>query len=199
MTTEIERIFSDFGDLLQLRFSEGVPTTEDSIRYTLFAAMLGRDIQPHEVVLEYPHPAIDRAKIDTWIPACFGEPIAIEFKYDRDPPGGKNQPKTQKAGAAFKDLSRLLRASTATKCTSYFVYVTTREMALYFRNSRNGHDELFDLMPGASIDLQGRYFKDKPATFLSSSGGAFEASIIGILGRDLANEHALRIWEVHSL
>ena len=39
-------IFGDFAQLLESRLRDRVLTTEDSVRYTLFAAMLHHNIQP---------------------------------------------------------------------------------------------------------------------------------------------------------
>ena len=61
----MDEIFKRFVELLDRRFSQRVTVTEDSIRYTMFAAMLESGMQPEDVVLEYPHPAIPRATITT--------------------------------------------------------------------------------------------------------------------------------------
>ena len=110
----MDPIFADFAKLLESRFKVDVLTTEDSVRYTLFASVLHNNINPDAVILEFPHPVIPRAQIDTWMPDFHGAAVAIEFKYDREPPGRKHQPKTQKAGAVFEDLRRLLLASKRT-------------------------------------------------------------------------------------
>ena len=51
-------IFTDFAGLLETRLRRDVPTTEDSVRYTLFASLLRNDVEPHSIVLEYSHPEI---------------------------------------------------------------------------------------------------------------------------------------------
>ncbi|MEQ6886227.1 hypothetical protein [Salicola sp. Rm-C-2C1-2] len=192
------KIFEYFADLLDERFKRGVVTTEDSVRYTFFAALLDSGIKPHEVVLEYPHPAIDRAKIDTWIPAYDGGSVALEFKYDRDPPGGLNQPKTQKAGHVFKDLYRQLHVATGVKVRSYFVYITSQEMATYFQNPNNGHSEFWDLATDHSLDMVESYFTAKPKTFINAVGGAFNARVVGACSRTLSGDNHLRAYEVMS-
>jgi hypothetical protein len=50
------------------------------------------------------------ALVDTWIPVLG---TALEFKYDRDIPSGRNTPHTQKAGTIFHDFFRLGRFSGA--------------------------------------------------------------------------------------
>jgi hypothetical protein len=189
-------IFQRFGDLLDERFKRGVVTTEDSVRYTFFAALLNAGILPHEVVLEYPHPAIERAKIDTWLPSYKEGSVAIEFKYDRDPPGGKNQPKTQKAGYVFKDLHRQVHVAKEIGVRSFFVYVTSEEMATYFRNPINGHTQLWSLGAGEELGIDEDYFSNKPQTFLAALGGAFEAKVCGAFSRRLSGDNYLRAYEV---
>ena len=195
----IHKIFSDFAELLNTRFGRGILTTEDSVRYTLFASMLYNGLEPDGVILEFPHPTIARAQVDTWMPEFDGHNVAIEFKYDRDPPGGKNQPKTQKAGSAFRDLRRLELVNAHSKATCYFIYVTTKEMDVYFRNSANGHKELYDLLPGAYLNIRQNYFSDKPQTFMKYLEGPFEAKVSGVLKMSLSGDHFLRIYGVESL
>jgi hypothetical protein len=190
------KVFEEFRRLLEERLRRGVVTTEDSVRYTFFAALLKSGVTPEQVVLEFPHPAIDRAKIDTWLPFYQDGSIAIEFKYDRDPPGGKNQPKTQKAGAVFKDLRRQALVAKTIGVRSYFVYVTSEEMAVYFRNPNNGHSMLWSLGNGSDMPIDEHYLSDKPQTFVAALGGSFEAKVIGIYHSDLFGGNYLRAYEV---
>ena len=189
-------IFEEFGKLLDERFMQGVITTEDSVRYTFFAALLKAGVRPHQVVLEYPHSAIERAKIDTWLPSFKVGSVAIEFKYDRDPPGGKNQPKTQKAGYVFKDLHRQVHVANGIDVRSYFIYVTSEEMAVYFRNPNNGYAELWAMDTGKRLVIDERYFSGKPQTFLNTLGGVFHAEVVGAFGRALSGNNYLRAYEV---
>lgn len=192
-------VFSEFANLLAQRLSVGTPTTEDSVRYTLFAAMLANGVKAEDVVLEYPHPAIPRAQVDTWLPSYDGKSIAIEFKYDRDPPGGKNQPKTQKAGSVFRDIHRLLLIGESISAICYFVYVTTNEMAIYFKNPNNGYDGFFALADGQHLEIRNGYFFGKPATFMNALGGGFEADLLAIQSQSLPADHSLRIYQVSPL
>ena len=191
-------IFEKFGELLDKRFELGVATTEDSVRYTFFAALLEAQIQPHQVVLEYPHPSIERAKIDTWLPKYKEGPVAFEFKYDRDPPGGKNQPKTQKAGSVFKDLKRQVQVAKNVEICSYFIYVTSEEMATYFRNPNNGYVDFWELKQGQIIEMDHGYFSNKPNTFLDRLGELFQASVAGVFSRELQGGNYLRVYQVLS-
>ena len=79
----MKTIFSQFADLLDVRFRKEIYTSEDAIRYTMFASMLYQDIPSDSLSFEYPHPTLDGAKIDTWFQIDGEKPIAIEFKYDR--------------------------------------------------------------------------------------------------------------------
>ncbi len=189
-------VFEEFGRLLEERFRREVITTEDSVRYTFFAALLKSGVSPEQVVLEFPHPAIDRAKIDTWLPIYKSGSIAIEFKYDRDPPGGNNQPKTQKAGAVFKDFRRQALVASAVGVRSYVVYVTSEEMAVYFRNPNNGHSRLWGLEHGSDMIIDERYLLDKPQTFLRALGVSFKAKVVGVFRSDLSGGNYLRAYEV---
>jgi len=191
-------IFDKFAKLLDERFGLGVVTTEDSVRYTFFSALLEEGVKPHEVVLEYPHPAIERAKIDTWLPLYKEGSVAFEFKYDRDPPGGKNQPKTQKAGYVFKDLHRQVQVAKGVGIRSYFIYVTSEEMAIYFRNQNNGYADFWDLKQGEKLKIDESYFSNKPNTFMNTLGGIFQASVVGAYSCALQGSNYLRAYEVLS-
>src|SRR5436309_2964376 len=102
---EFDQTFRSFASLLNERLQRGVQTTEDCIRYTFFHAALQEGIAHTDVVLEYRHPAIVGAQIDTLITRDGG--VAIEFKYDRANPGGTNQNRTQRAAAVLNDIFRL--------------------------------------------------------------------------------------------
>ncbi len=198
-TDAMDAIFTDFCKLLEARFKGKILTTEDSVRYTFFASMLYNNVEPDTVILEFPHPNIPKAKIDTWMPNFHGNAVAIEFKYDRDPPGGKNQPKTQKAGSAFRDLRRLQLINTNPYAARYFVYVTTKKMDTYFRNPDNGHKEIYELPPCRSVNIKESYFSDKPKSFMDKLEEPFEAKITNALKSSLPGDHFLRIYEVGSI
>ena len=192
-------VFSQFADLLDIRFRKEIHTSEDAVRYTMFASMLYEDIPSDSLSFEYPHQILGGKKIDTWLQIDKEKPIAIEFKYDRSIPSGLNLPRPQKAGSVFYDLYRLLLVNTSIGATCYFVYVTTAEMAAYFTNPGNGHSAFFELLPGAAIEIQSDYFSGKPQTFRKHSKKEFEARIKGVLSRSLSADHSLRIYEVEPL
>ncbi len=189
-TATLER----FGDLLAERLEHGTFTTEDSVRYTFFAAFLESGIKPHEVVLEYPHPAIPRAQIDTWFPDFGGKSLAIEFKYDRAIPSGGNSPRTQKAGKLFHDLYRLgLLARTS---RSLFVYLTCQEMASYLGNPLNNLVDFFALSQGNSLHIGPEFMRNRPATFVRTAGEVPNVEIVCQHSRSLPGAHELRVLEV---
>ena len=97
------------------------------------SSLLRNNIDPDAVILEFPHPEIPRAKIDTWMPDFHGRAVAIEFRYDWGAPGGTNSNKTQRAGAVFEDLRRLQLLRNHAVC--HFEYVSTNDMDGYFKES----------------------------------------------------------------
>jgi hypothetical protein len=62
-----EAVLNDFAALLSVRLSRNVFTTEDSIRYTLNASLIRAGIAPDRIIVEYKHPTIPGAEVDTVI------------------------------------------------------------------------------------------------------------------------------------
>lgn len=187
----VNTLFSDFAALLETRVRHDVWTTEDSVRYTLFAAMLHNKVKPHEVIQEFPHPVLRGGKrVDTWMPDFHGETVAIEFKYDAS--RGTTLNETQRAGAVFEDLRRLQLLSDDAVC--YFVYVAMKEMDRHFRNQ---HAELYGLAQGESFEIRRSYFDEKPPSFMGKVGGAFEATVVGVVNQRFS-DHNLRVYNVAS-
>jgi len=187
---------SEFADLLRIRFEKAVPTTEDSIRYTFFAALLRAGLQPHEIVLEHRHDAIAGAEIDTFIPGIgTGPGVAIEFKYDRGIPSGRNQPRTMKAGAVISDMGRLRQVRS--ECLRYFIYVTDEEMAIYWRNERNRLSQIFSLRPSECLDLGSELLNEMSATFRAKlKGWSAPLRLVSVCNEDLPRSNYLRMFEV---
>jgi hypothetical protein len=167
-----EGAFVEFSRLLCERLSLGIPTTEDTIRYTLYVALTTSGGLKHtDLTLEYPHPALPGAKVDTVISAAAGRgSAAFEFKYDRANPGGSNQNRTQRAGKALIDLFRLVKVPAEVAAAKYFVYVTDSEMAGYFRNPANRLHELFELAEGAQHALGPGSFQGYSRTLIALAG-----------------------------
>jgi hypothetical protein len=196
MTPLVTNAISTFLELLEKRLTFGVLTTEDSIRYTFFAALLHHGIQPERVVLEYPHPTISGARVDTVIVSSSGEPAtAVEFKYDRANPGGASQPLPQKAGSAFADMRRLALLPLVPE--RYFVYVMDRELARYLASPRNGLDNVFGLAVDDTVCLDRDYFVNRSLTFRNRLGEwPGEVVLECVAAQDLPREHCLRIYAV---
>ena len=193
----MDDILVEFTDLLKTRLRKGVLTTEDSIRYTFFAALLNATgLRSEDVIVEFPHPTIPGARVDTWLPNFRGTDVALEFKYDRDIPSGKNAPRTQRAGAIFKDLYRLLLVVEDTGAKGVFVYVATEEMASYLRNPGNGLHDFFELARDATFRIDERLFLDRATTFRKTAGRVFSATLTGLLSTSLVRNHEVRAYEV---
>lgn len=187
-----------FGELLHARLERGAFTTEDSVRYTFFAALLEREeLKPEDVVLEFSHPSIPGAEIDTWIPNLGGAAIAVEFKYDRDIPSGRNTPRTQKVGKVFHDLYRLGQLDPTAK--RLFVYLASSEMTKHFMSERNNLSEFFGLKPGISLRIDEQFCAGRAKTFLSVLGTIPNVEAVGVYCRSLPKSHELRAYEVKRI
>lgn len=192
----LDATLARFSNVLSMRLIKGVFTTEDSVRYTFFTALLQQSgLNSEDVVLEYPHPSIAGAKIDTWIPSFEGNSLAIEFKYDRDIPSEKNTPRTQKAGKVFHDLYRLGQIKDGTR--RLFIYLTGPEMALYFSNPGNGLTEFFSLPQGRTFPIDSAFISGKSSTFATSVSKAPDV-VVGLYGCSLPGKHELRAYEVRN-
>ena len=192
----LEEVFSEFSDLMHARLSALVHTTEDSVRYTFFVALLRRGgVSPHDLILEFPHPAIS-GEIDTYIPSLSGRPTAIEFKYDRNIPSGSNVPKPQKAGKLFADLYRLASLTAPLELDRFLVYCTDHIMAEYFRKPSNRYGILFDLRRGYTMRIDEKYVEDKSTTFRRNIGGALSTNLVCAWTAELPQNHHLRIYRI---
>ncbi len=193
----LSAVLDRFGELLYARLESDAFTNEDSVRYTFFAALLEKGgIECHSVVMEYPHPSIPGAEVDTWIPSFDGSGLAIEFKYDRDIPSGKNTPRTQKAGKVFHDLYRLGKIEPHVR--RVFIYLTGPEMAGYFGNPTNGLARFFLLPAGQSLVIDSPFLSGKSATFVASTGEIPNVVVTALYGRSLPRLHYVRGYEVKN-
>jgi hypothetical protein len=193
----IEPTLERFGELLHLRLERDIFTTEDSVRYTFFAALLEKGgLYPHDIVLEHRHPSIAGAEIDTWAPTFGGRGLAVEFKYDRGLPSGKNTPRTQKAGQVFHDLYRLRMV--APEMLRVFVYLTGVEMARYFSNPTNGLAEFFSPGRGRMLVVDSGFMSSKSPSFVASTGEVPNVLVTQLYSRSLPKDHELRVYEVRN-
>jgi hypothetical protein len=197
----VESAFVEFGRLLRERLSLGILTTEDTVRYTLYVALTTSGGLKHtDLTLEYPHPTLPGAKVDTIISAAEGrESVAFEFKYDRANPGGSNQNRTQRAGKALVDLFRLVKVPAEVAVTKFFVYVTDAEMAGYFRNPINRLHELFELAEGAQHAMGPGSFRGYSRTLTTMVDPFASACIVaGAFAAELPANHCVRIFRVSA-
>lgn len=197
----MKEVLEEFSILLRNRLSSNIVSTEDSIRYTFFAALLKRtNIAPNEIIFEYPHPKISGAEVDTYIPSTLERRgLILEFKYDREIPSGKNSPRPQKAGKLFNDIYRLTKFDVDPRATLWFIHLTNSEMATYLRNGRNGLVDFFELPFGLTLRVDEKYISSKSSTFQGAVGGFFDANIESIWTEEMPNRHTLRIYEISTL
>ena len=201
MTHEkINKVFEQFAIQLEQRFARRICTTEDSVRYTLFHCLTSYlDITPLDIVVEYPHSQIPKAMIDTYVLSKHELPgLIFEFKFDRKIPSHKNLNKTQRAGNVFSDIFRLVTfKSQHENLHRYFVYVTDKEMATYFRNPYNQLNDFFDLDLEKSISIERNYIENHPDTFIRAVGKPIvTCDVIARLKEDFDQGMWLRIYEV---
>jgi hypothetical protein len=120
----------------------------------------------------------------------------VGIKYDRRTPSGKNQPRSNKAGALLNDFFRL--GALDENVERRVIYLTDGEMASYFRNPHNGLVGLFDLAQSAQFAIDGsllaplaKSVKDKIKVPI------FPCYAVGDFARSLSRQHELRVYEVH--
>jgi hypothetical protein len=194
MNTDVFELFTLY---LNKRLEKGIYTTEDSIRYSFFAALIEKEtIYPWEIVQEFPHNHIENALVDTFTPKYQEGTAVFEFKYHREIPSGKNSPRPQKAGQIFRDLYRLLQFNSKEECVRLMIYVTDTEMRSYMLNKNNGLFDFFTLDTGKTLNIDFSYFKDKSLTFNRACGQPFQVEISCLWKKKLEAQHELRIFQI---
>ncbi|MCF6319619.1 MAG: hypothetical protein L3J83_10155 [Proteobacteria bacterium] len=175
--------------------------SEDCVRYSFFISLVEEtNIESHEILMEYPHPLIENAKIDTFIPSNKNaKGLAIEFKYDRRIPSGKNAPKPQKAGKLFKDINRLLKFGGEDKVNLWLIYLTDDEMIKYYRNTQNKLNDFFNLSAGENIDFTNMFLNNKSETFKKNVGYEIKANVQCLFSKNLLTSHELRVYQVRPI
>lgn len=195
----MKSVFDVFAKLLEERLKNEIFTTEDSVRYTFFLALIENGFCKHtDILLEIPHPTIPKAEVDLFVQAGDNRPAtAFEFKYDRPIPSEKNAPRTQKAGAVFKDLFRLARVPKEAAPQRFFIYLTAQEMADYFRNPANRLNSFFELPEGQCHALAPNFVLGQAATFQNVVGNwPIACQLTGAFRRNFSRQHFLRIFVV---
>jgi len=201
MTHEkINLAFEQFAILLEQRFANDVYTTEDSVRYMLFHCLTSYlDLNPADFIIEYSHSQILRAHIDMYIlPKNEVPGLAFEFKYDRKIPSEMSINKTQRAGYAFADIFRLATfKSPYENLMRYFIYLTDREMAVYFQNPSNCLRDFFELDLGKHLSINREYVENHPKTFIKAAGKLIvPCGVTARFKKDFDQERWLRIYEI---
>jgi hypothetical protein len=195
----LQNAFNKFSCLLNERFEKKVFTKEDPIRYTFFYVITKElELSPHEILLESPHPQIDKAEIDMQIPETSQTPeLIFEFKYDV-----KRQsviPHPYKAGSLFMDIFRLsLYKKDNQNSRCFLVYVTDSQMANYLSRDRNHLNDFFNLQPNQELMVNEEYVKNHSETFVkqASKHGIHNCIVKSCLDDDLAESHFVRIYEI---
>lgn len=193
----MNKVFDKFLSLLNERYSSGVYTSEDSIRYTFFYSLMIMDSYLHtDIILESPHPTIQRAKLDTYIYSRGKRPsLAIEFKYDRS--RKDNQTRTENAGKLFKDIFRLARMPNIENEKHYLIYITDNEMAKYFRNTRNRLNNFFDLPIRNHFYVRKSILENRPYSFLKHTSNLFiNCALACVSSNKIIDNYLIRIYEV---
>lgn len=190
-------LYCMFRMLLITRLSMAVHTTEDSIRYTFFACLEKFGVEPHNIILELPHPNLDDRKIDLYVPPKEdGRGLVAEFKYDRQIPSRKNPPSPQKAGKLFNDLRRLSLFKCDQGIKRCFVYITDAEMAAYFQNPKNRLTWILSRDCDKVID--NAFFQSYSKTLRNTAGQGEPYRVRDVYAADLPKQHFLRIFEVEG-
>lgn len=187
-----------FGQMLDARLAKSIFTTEDSVRYTFFAAVLEcESLNPEDIILEHRHPTIASALIDTWIPAINANSVALEFKYHRDIPSGSNSNRTELASKIFHDLYRLGQFHTTSR--RVFVYLASSEMTNHFSSERNRLNEFFSLAPGSTLHINDAFLAGRAKSFSSMVPNAPNNEVVSIFARSLPQNHQIRAFEVREI
>ena len=186
-------------ELLSERLTGSGRLTEDSIRYSLHVSLQKRaGIAESEILAPYDHPAIERAKIDSYLPASEQHGAAAwELKYDHAIPSGKNQPRSNKAGALLNDFFRLAAFPGPPDLERVVIYLTDAEMASYFRNPRNGLGGLFDLPTTRTFTIDSSLLASRaPSVRIKIKAPVTTCWALGKLAASLPREHVLRVYDV---
>jgi hypothetical protein len=194
---ELLDIYKEFNELLKVRLEKRIYTTEDSVRYTFFAAMLEKGgLKPEDFILELPHNRINRARIDTYIVEYNQQQMIIEFKYHRSIPSEKNSPRPQKAGQLFNDIRRLNAFHVKDPAIRLLIYLTDTEMVSYMKNKRNGLKDFFELAQTSDLRLNPEFFDERCHTLSKATKGRLYAKLRCEWNSSLPLDHELRVYQI---
>ena len=189
-----QTIYGKFEEYLINRISSGQHLTEDSVRYSFFAALINQKFcKQADVILEIPHPKITNAEIDSLIKLPKLN-IFLEFKYHRKT--RSNSPKPDKAGSLFKDFNRLsLLEQDGLK---YVIYFTDYEMAAYFKKHQSQYGEFWLYKEKESFEFNDQYLLNTNKTFRKACGESKNCRVETIYTSKFKTAHEIRIFQIHS-
>jgi hypothetical protein len=187
-------------DRLEDRIARKQHLTEDSVRYSFFAAALQTTtIQQHEIILERPHhhPEFEGKEIDMHIQPSTERPeLYVEFKFHRKT--GSASPTPLKAGSLFKDFSRLSSIATD-QSHCLVIYLTDFEMAEYFKNKADTYSNFWRVPTEGTFIYDDTFINNTTDTFKKASGILHKANVRVEFSAELTENYHLRIFEVRKI
>ena len=192
-------VWDDLRNILDERFSKGVPTTEDSVRYCFFHILVcSRKIcRPNEVVLEYHPRSAPKTQIDTVILRGNRDPdCTIEFKFHRDPKGDSGR--NTQAGDLFGDIFKQAEFKQACrKATCYVVYVTDMVMHGHFDRASDIRKTWYELERGKQLLLaEGDFAGEKKKSIRDRIRTFVPCSVKRIVKLRIGFKHVLVVDEI---
>lgn len=197
MKTFNSNTFERYAEFLKERLASKQHLTEDSVRYSFFSALLETtDIKQHEIVLELPHPELEKKEIDTHVlPAEGRAAYYIEFKFHRA--SNSSSPKPQKAGSLFKDFGRLSTVkSDGARCL--VVYLTDGEMAKYFDKHQEAYSGFWSKPVGGSFSYDDDFLSKTRDTVRNVCGDVHHADVTVAFSASLPEDFQLRVFEINK-
>lgn len=190
--------YKRYAQFLEQRIEGQQRLTEDSVRYAFFFAVLQTtSIQQQEIILELPHPRFPGKEVDTYIqPAGNRQEIFIEFKFHRT--SSSSSPKPQKAGALFKDISRLSSIKTAER-RCLVVYLTCSEMAKYFEKNEAAYSNFWHQPTSGEFIYDDSFLEKTTDTFRRASSDLHKARVHVAHSAPLSRGYHLRVFEVQEI
>jgi hypothetical protein len=133
----VEKLYDNFFKNLKKRFAlnDVLEISEDCIRYDYFLS-LSSAIESQNIILEYP---FNKMEIDCVIKHS-DKLEAIEFKFFRPIPSGKNNPQTQLLGDLFKDIYKLIAFKNVD--IRKIILVANKRMTNYINNKFSLFDNI---------------------------------------------------------
>jgi hypothetical protein len=204
--------FSTFADELKERLHRGVHTTEDAVRYTLFASLIKNlNLQLYEIILESRHPAGDGRLVDLIVPETSERTgLSLEFKYHRTRKGkvildaeqrkGTTLATTAHAGALVNDLMRSAFLASA-QTRAFVVYLTDSVMDGYWTRHADRYEGTFYAAEdGQWVFIGDEFIESQPATFRHKIPDRYDFSfeVRTVLKASVGHGHVVRIFEIRE-